>query len=177
MPSINGQRASRLLVADTGATNHMLPNKLAFISYHPAANCRVRMGNKSFAPILGTGSAIIAVNGKQILIQNCFHVPALRNPLDSLRTHQHQHGCGFLGMHNLGIFVFSPTFILEVNKQTDCHLSYEPIGWMGKLPSLDYVQPITIVSSLLTTMATPSAPAVIEDDNNADTIPLSYAGH
>jgi hypothetical protein len=117
------------------------------------------MGNNSFAPILGMGSAVIVVNGIQILIQDCLHVPALRNPLYSLRAHQRQHDCGFLGMHNLGIFVFFPTFILEVNTETECHLSYEPIGWMGKLPSLDYVQPITIVSSSLTTTATPSAPA------------------
>ncbi len=68
MPSINSQRALCLLVADTGATNHMLPDKLAFISYHPAANRRVRMGNNSFAPILGLGSAVVAINWKQILI-------------------------------------------------------------------------------------------------------------
>jgi hypothetical protein len=80
-------------------------------------------------------------------------------------------------MHNLGIFVFFPTFILEVNTEMDCHLSCEPIGRMGKLPSLDYVQPMTIVSSLSTTMATPSAPTVIEDDDNADAIPFSYTGH
>jgi hypothetical protein len=186
MPSINGQRASRLLVANTGATDHMLPDKLAFISYHPAANHHVHMGNNSFAPILGTGSAVITINKKRILIQDCLHVPALCNPLYSLCAHHHQHGCGFLGMYNLGIFIFFPTFIffvffsmfiLEVNTETDCHLSYEPIAWMGKLPSLNYVQPIPIVSSSLTTMATPSTPAVIEDGNDADAIPFSYAGH
>jgi hypothetical protein len=80
-------------------------------------------------------------------------------------------------MYDLGIFVFFPKFILEVNTKTDCHLSYKPIGQICKLPSLDYVQPIPIVSSSLTTTAPPSAPAVIKDVNDADAIPFSYAGH
>ena len=69
-----------LLVADTGATDHMLPDKSTFISYRPATGCCVRMGNNSFAPILGSGLAVISVNGRQILIWNCLHIPALRNP-------------------------------------------------------------------------------------------------
>jgi hypothetical protein len=104
-----------LLVADIGGANHMLPEKSAFISYRPVANRCVRMGNNSFAPILGTGSAVITVNGKWILIQDCLHVPALRNPLYSLCTHQRQNGCGFLGMYNLGTFIFFPAFIVEVD--------------------------------------------------------------
>jgi hypothetical protein len=70
-----------LLVADTGATDHMIPDKSAFISYRPCSGRRVRMGNNSFAPILGSGSAIISLNGKKILIRDCLQVPALRNPL------------------------------------------------------------------------------------------------
>jgi hypothetical protein len=60
-----------LLIADTGATDHMIPNKSAFISYRPVTGCHVRMGSNSFAPILGTGSAVIALNGKSILIRDC----------------------------------------------------------------------------------------------------------
>jgi hypothetical protein len=135
--SLPDGRPLSLLVADSGATDHMLPDKSAFISHRPVVNHRVRMGNNSFAPILGTGSAVFAVNGKHILIQNFLHVPALRNPLYSLRANQPQHGCGFLEMHNLGIYIFFPTFIVEVDTATDCHLSYEPIGRSGTLPSLD----------------------------------------
>ncbi len=51
-----------LLVADTGVTDHMIPNKSAFISYQPVTGLCVRMGNNSFSPILGTGSAVIALN-------------------------------------------------------------------------------------------------------------------
>ncbi len=68
IPSLPDGCPLSLLVADTGATDHMLPDKSAFISYHPVVNCWVRMGNNSFAPILGTGSAVFAVNGKCILI-------------------------------------------------------------------------------------------------------------
>jgi hypothetical protein len=79
-----------LVVADTGATNHMLPDKSAFISYHTITGRRVRMGNNSFAPIAGHGTAIVSLNGKKILIRDCLHVPDLRNPLYSVRAHQRQ---------------------------------------------------------------------------------------
>jgi hypothetical protein len=58
-----------LLVADTGATNHMLPNKAAFVLYYPVSGQQVRMGNNSFAPIHGHGTAVISLNGKKILIR------------------------------------------------------------------------------------------------------------
>jgi hypothetical protein len=73
-----------LLVANTKATDYMIPDKSAFISYHPVTGHRVRMGNNSFAPILGTGPAIISLNSKRILIRDCLHVPTLRNPLYSV---------------------------------------------------------------------------------------------
>ena len=50
-------------------------------------------------------------------------------------------GCGFIGMYGLGMHVFFPTFIIEVDTATDCHLRYAPIGRQGRLPDLDYVQP------------------------------------
>jgi hypothetical protein len=57
-----------LLVANTDATDHVIPDKSAFIFYRPVSGRRARMGNNSFAPILGTGLAIISLNGKRILI-------------------------------------------------------------------------------------------------------------
>ena len=158
--------AHSLLVADTGATDHMILDKSVFISYRPVSGRGVRMGNNSFAPILGSGSAVIAINGKHILIRECLHVPALRNPLYSLRAHQCQHGCGFIGMQGLGMYVIFPSFIVQVNTATDCHLSYAPIGHAATISSLDYVQPIQAQNSGFATASTP-APVVIEaDDNN-----------
>jgi hypothetical protein len=121
------------------------------------------MGNNSFALILGTGLAIISLNGKIILIQDCLHVPALRNPLYSLRAHQRKHGCGFIGMHDLGMYVFFPSFIVEVNTTTGCHLLYKPIRQSTTMLTLDYVQPVQTSNSSSNTAATPSLPAVIKD--------------
>ena len=73
-----------LIVADSGATDHMIPHKSAFISYYPVLGRRVCMGNNFFALILGYGSAIISLNGKKILICRCLHVPDLHSPLHSL---------------------------------------------------------------------------------------------
>jgi hypothetical protein len=176
---LKSQPAKSLLVADTGATDLMIPHKLAFISYKPATGRRVHMGNNSFAPILGTGSAIISINGKRILICDCLHIPALRNPLYSLHAHQHQHGCGHIGIHQLGMYVFFPSFIIKVNMDTDCHLSYEPIRRSTSIDKLDYVQPVQAPSpSASTTAATmPSAPTVDKDEDNHNDFMPTYAAH
>ena len=166
-----------LLVADTGATDHMLPDKAAFISYHLVSGRRVRMGNNSFAPIAGYGTAIISLNGRKILIRDCLHVPDLRNPLYSLRAHQRQRGCGFIGMFGLGMHVFFPTFILEVDTATDCHLQYKPIGRNASLPSLDYVQPKSVITkSAPPHAAAVHAPVTIEPDDDLD-CPPTFASH
>jgi hypothetical protein len=170
------QPRTSLLVADTGATNHMIPDKSAFISYHPCSGQRVCMGNNSFMPILGTGSAIISLNGKKILIRDCLHVQALRNPLYSLGAHQqHQNGCGFLGLYGMGMYVFFPSFILEADTAVNCHLSYEPLGRSATLSSLDYVQHMSTISAS-TTKAPPSAPAWIKPDNN-DSVTPTFANN
>ena len=135
-----------------------------------------------FFPILGSGSAVIAINGKRILIRECLHVPTLWNPLYSLCAHQRQHGCGFIGMQGLGMFVFFPSFIVEAG-----HLSYAPIGCAAMMSSLDYVQPIQGRNSASATASTPPpAPVVIEADDGdvpPEALPTYascwglYAGH
>jgi hypothetical protein len=78
---LTSRPASSLLVADTGATDHMIQNKSAFISYKPATGCRVRMGNNLFAPILGTSAGCVsssrALNNRQRLFYsvNGLHQP------------------------------------------------------------------------------------------------------
>jgi hypothetical protein len=65
------------------------------------------------------------------------------------------------------MYIFFPSFIVEVDTATGCHLSYAPIGRAAKMSSLDYVQPIQAQNSASTTASTlPSAPAVIEADND-----------
>ncbi len=155
-----------LLVADTGATNHMIPDKSAFISYYPVSGCQIYMSNSSFATILGHGSAIISLNGKMILIRHCLHVQDLCNPLYSLQAYKRQQGCGYIRMYGLGMYVFFPMFILEVDIATNCHHQYEPIDHQISLDQLDYVQPkCSQVQSA--TMATDplDLPDIIEPDD------------
>ena len=71
----------RFAVADTGATDHMIPDKLCFISYKTVSGLSVRMGNNSFVPVLGRGTAVFALNGKRLLVRNVLHVPGLAVPL------------------------------------------------------------------------------------------------
>ena len=84
-------------------------------------------------------------------------------------------------MQGLGMYVFFPSFIVEVDTTTDCHLSYAPIGPASPLSSLDYVQLVQHSNSASATTATPpSTPAVIKDndDNNVppEILP-TYASH
>ena len=53
----------QLTIADTGATNHMFPDRSAFISYHKSSHVRVCLGNNTYTPVLGTGTAIVSLNG------------------------------------------------------------------------------------------------------------------
>jgi hypothetical protein len=46
----------------------MIPDRGAFISYKSVHGVWVRMGNNSFAPVLGRGMVIISLNGQRLLI-------------------------------------------------------------------------------------------------------------
>jgi hypothetical protein len=130
-----------LVVADTGATNHMLPDRSAFISYKLVWHLPVCMGNNSYTLVLGQGTAIISLNGQRLLIHNVLHVPAFRVPLYSLRAHIGQHGCGFVGSFDTGMHVYILGVVLSMDMSTNCHLSYKPLGKSAPLSSLHYAQP------------------------------------
>ena len=103
----------------------MFPDRFAFISYHHSTHIRVRLGNNTYTPVLGTDTAIVSLNGKRFLVSNALHVPELRCPLYSLRAHVSQKGCGFMGAESLGgVYVYFPGFVPEVNTSKDCTLSY-----------------------------------------------------
>ena len=149
----------RLTIADTGATDHMFPERSSFISYHRSAKSRVRLGNNSFAPILGEGTAIVSLNGKTVMVRDALHVPGLHSPLYSLRAHAKQPGCGFIGDDDLGgVFVYFPTFCLQADTTRDCHLSYAPLGTTVALRDLDYAQPRRRASANAATDATAASP-------------------
>jgi hypothetical protein len=115
----------RFTVADSGATDHMLPDKSAFISYKLVTNLQVQMGNNSYLPVLGQGLAVISLNGQRIIVWNALYVPGLVVPLFSLRAHFSQQGCGFIRALGVGILIWFPTFVLLVDTSKDCHLTYK----------------------------------------------------
>jgi hypothetical protein len=173
-----GHAKTKLFMANTGATDHMLPNKAAFISYYLAKGHCMQMGNNSFAPIIGQGTTIISLNGKRILIRDCLIIPNLRNPLYSLRAHQRQPGCGFIGMYGQEFHVFFPTSIVKVHTATDCYLHYSPVGQSAGLPDVNYVQPMPCCNALASTTSVMSPPPVtIKPDNNTNPNNVSYASH
>jgi hypothetical protein len=130
-----------LVMVDTGATDHMIPDCSAFISYKSVQHLRVWMGHNSYAPVLGRGKAIISLNGQCLLICIVLHVPALCVTLYSLRAHLHQHSCGFVGSHDTGMHVYFPGVVLSMDTSADCHLTYKPLGKSAPLLTLHYVQP------------------------------------
>jgi hypothetical protein len=74
--------------ADSGATEHMLNDYDAFVSYHPCRNEYVTLGDDTKLKIYGRGSARFMLNGRVIQVRNALHVPDLRAPLYSLRRHR-----------------------------------------------------------------------------------------
>ena len=110
------------------------------------------MGNNTYAPVLGRGTAIIELGGHKILVRDVLHVPALRTPLYSLRAHHRQYGCGVVGNYDLGgMFVYFPRFSLRVDTSTDSHLGYRTVGGVAGPRDLDYVQPKVAPSTLYST--------------------------
>jgi hypothetical protein len=55
IPTTNGGAPFGLVVADTGATDHMVPDRGAFISYKSVYGLQVHMGNNSFHRSLVVG--------------------------------------------------------------------------------------------------------------------------
>jgi hypothetical protein len=178
--SISPDSTSHVAVTDTGATNHMFPDKSAFISYKRTSNLQVRMGNDSYLPVLGRGTVIISLNSQRVLVRHALHVPGLAVPLYSLRAHLKQPGCGFIGTSDSGMLVYFPSFILSVDTSSDCHLSYEPLGTGASLGSLHYVQlrcspslyPSELTASCNTTIGT-LIPALVPDDGSSDSEPAT----
>jgi hypothetical protein len=168
----------QLAVADTGATDHMVPDKSCFISYTSISGLSVRMGNNSYVFVLGQGRVIFALNSKRILVRNALHVPGLAVLLYSLRTHITQQGCGCIGMKDSGFLVYFPTFILLVDTAVNCHLSFDPLCKSAPLDTLHYVQPRCPPAvypsksspALSTVDPSPAHPAFIEDGNNDDAL-------
>jgi hypothetical protein len=135
IPTMNGGTPFHLVVADTGAMDHMVPDHGAFISYKSVHGLWVCIGNNLFALVLGCRMAIISLNGQRLLIRYVLHVPEVRVPLYSLCAHLHQSGCSFVGSYETGLHVYFPGMVLTVDTSSDCHLAYKPLGKTAPLSS------------------------------------------
>ena len=114
--------------ADSGATHHMLNDYAAFISYHPCQDEYVTLGDDTKLRIYGRGTAVFSLNGHNILVRDCLHVPDLRSPLYSLRKHRHMPGCGYISQFGVGSFILFPTFIVKVDDSEDNLVTFKPVG-------------------------------------------------
>ena len=143
----------------SGATDNMLRDYSAFISYRKVTGRHVTLGDDSELPITGIGSAKFAVNGKVLLLRNYLHVPALCNPLYSLRKYKSMPGCDTFSYHGVGSFILFPGFTLCINASVDNIISYESIGRQASR-RIDYTHPrASRLSSL---------PAIISDNSSVD---------
>ena len=110
------------VVADSGATNPMVPWKELFISYKKCAKASyVLLANNEKAPCLGRGTIKIQLGGKIVIVTNALHVPTLRCPLYSIRCHSRIKGCAFHA-DNQGVLLAFPEFTLPVDISSDCLL-------------------------------------------------------
>lgn len=154
---------SSVVIADSGATDHMWPDYSTFTSYRPLTSKHVTLADNNTAPVAGIGSIKILLDGHVVGVRNVLHVPSLRVPLYSLRAHRTMDGCGFIGDNN-HFHVYFPTFVVTVDDTIDSHITYSPLGRTSKLP-YDFHQP-RLPSS--TASATTTAPA-----HQATVIPFS----
>jgi hypothetical protein len=76
-------------------------------------------------------------------------------------------------MYGLGMHVFFPSLILEVDTATDCHLQYELVGQDCCLTDLDYVQPkhVPILYASATAVTSDRPPTTIKPDDDPNDSP------
>jgi len=130
---------SSVVIADSGATDHMWPHYSAFTSYKPLTAKHVTLADNTLVPVVGIGSIKILFDGHVIGVRNVLHVPSLRVPLYSLRAHRAMLGCGFIG-NNEHFHIYFPTFVATVNDTVDSHVDYSPLGPTSSLP-FEFRQP------------------------------------
>lgn len=118
----------RLAVTDTGTTEHIIPERLAFISYRKFTKSRASLGNISYIQILGEGTSIISLTGKTVMVRNALYL--LGDALSSL-----QPACSYKAtrmwvswQQETGgeVCVYLPNFCLKADTPWEYHISYTP---------------------------------------------------
>jgi hypothetical protein len=67
-PIVAPSSTGRVTVADTGATDHMVSDKMCFVSYCSISGLTVQMGNNTYILVPGRGTAIFLLGGNCILL-------------------------------------------------------------------------------------------------------------
>lgn len=125
--------------ANSGATDVMLPDYLAFLSYVSCKDWWVTLGDNSRLRIAGTGTAKLSLNGKVIILHDMLHVPELQNPLDSLRKYKAIPGCRTFSYFGVGSYIMFSRFTLCINDSVDNLVSYRLVGRQD-IAALEYAQ-------------------------------------
>jgi hypothetical protein len=130
--SISPGLGRSFLVTDTGATDHMFPNKLACISYKSIPNLQVWIGNNSFLPVLGCGTTIISLNGQRILVcKACYMCLVSRFYSTSFAHISSNMVVDFWGPLKLGCWCISLSLF---SRWTRCLTATSPINLLAGLP-------------------------------------------
>jgi hypothetical protein len=137
--SVASTPPTSVLIADSGATDHMWPHYEAFTSYMPLYSKYVTLADNPHSPVAGIGSIKILLDGHVVGVRNVLHVPDLRIPLYSLRTHRRMKDCGFIG-DNSRFHVYFPEFVTSVQDDVDSYIPYTPLGQSSSTP-FTYRQP------------------------------------
>ncbi|MGH3054873.1 MAG: hypothetical protein ACRDL7_07830, partial [Gaiellaceae bacterium] len=116
-----------MMIVDSGATRHMIPDQSAFVSYIPSEGAAVTLADKSRVSCRGHGRAVISLDGHIIMLSDCLHVPDLRAPLYSVRQHRRLPGCAFIADHRQCLLTF-PSFFVTIDDSDDCVIPYRLIG-------------------------------------------------
>ena len=107
---------TQVAILDSGATHHLWHSYEAFIFHHCVYNQYITLADNSKTPIAGKGVITINMGGKNVIICDVNHVPALRLPLFSLRINHRIPRCGYHS-DNEGVPICFPSFILEVDNK------------------------------------------------------------
>ena len=106
----------------------MLLDYYTFITYRKCLHRFAILGDNTKLPILGEGTIVFSLNGKNIMVQDDIYVPGLRAPLYSLRKHKTMPGCRTFSLPNVGSYILFPNFALRIDDSVDNLVSYKSIG-------------------------------------------------
>eukprot|EP00978_Attheya_sp_CCMP212_P027371 scaffold91642_cov45-Attheya_sp.AAC.1 len=129
-------------VVDSGATHIFVPYYKAFSSYKRLPpGSYVQVANDVRVHILGVSCAAFQLADKKVRFRRCYHVPALRAPLLSIRHIRRLPGCGFLADEQGILLHFPSNFHIDVDDSEDCVIPFQSLGTSISPVKLDYDEP------------------------------------